>query len=100
MSLRGLLSVPHGVGLTIRLHKCSHPPSCLAGPVLCFCFLLVLFFWLVLFEGLFVCLFGVLFLILWGDVLSACMSVFHLCAVPERARRGYQIPRNWSYGQL
>lgn len=40
-----------------------------------------------------------IFLMCMG-VLLACMSVHHVCAVPEEARRGCRRPRNWSRRQL
>jgi len=45
------------------------------------------------FISLFSCF---LFLFLCMGVLSAFMSVYHLCPVPEKARRGHQVSWNWS----
>ena len=34
---------------------------------------------------------------LYMECLPVCMSVHHMHAVPMEARRGHQIPWNWSY---
>lgn len=33
-------------------------------------------------------------------VLPACISMSHMYAMPTEVRKGYQIPRKWSYRQL
>lgn len=37
------------------------------------------------------------FIFLYGGVLPVCTSVYHMCVVPEEARRGCWVFWDWSY---